>query len=188
MLQVILQPHDKYSIAEQGQMAIEGGASWLLLRAAGLSDPDLRELARELVPLCTENGTILTMEGNVAMARELGLHGFLLHFHDNPIEVRAEVGPEAIIGAQSEVPERIVAYDKADIDYVAMTMRNPAEIVAAVRKEGCLMPFVAYGDFTVADVPELRFGGYNGLCTGKHIFDAPDPVAAVGQFLDALTR
>ena len=188
MLQVILEPNDRYSIAEQAQMAIEGDATWLILRCENLEDPQIREIASDLVPLCRENGTILTFEGNPMMARELGVHGLLLHFHDDPIAVRVEVGPEAIIGAMSEIPERIEAYDKADIDYVAMTTRNPSEIVASVRTRGCLIPFVAYGDYRVEDASALKAAGYDGVCTGRYIFEADDPVQYVRSFLDALQK
>lgn len=188
MLQVILEPNDRFSIAEQAQMAIEGGATWLILRYMHIPDGELRETAAELVPLCRENGTILTFEGNVEMACETGVHGLFLHFHDDAVAVRAQMGPEAIIGVESEVPERIVAYDKADIDYVAMTMEQPAEVIAEVRRQGCLIPFVAYGDYTIAEARRLRTAGYDGICTGRHIFRAEDPVEYVREMLRALSE
>lgn len=58
MLQILLEPREDYSIAEQAQMAIEGGATWLVLRSAGMEEPQIRELASELIPLCRENAII----------------------------------------------------------------------------------------------------------------------------------
>ena len=42
MLQILLEPREDYSIAEQAQMAIEGGATWLVLSSAGMEEPQIR--------------------------------------------------------------------------------------------------------------------------------------------------
>ncbi len=185
MLQILLGQNDRYSIAEQAQIAIEGGCQWLVLRCEGMSDGDLRELGRELLPLCRENQTILTFFGNPEMARELGVHGILLEAGADAAALREQWGPEAIIGACCEDPETIVAYDKADIDYVAMTTRQPAEIVRKVRHKGALIPFVALGDYALDDCPQLRLSGYDGVCTAD-VFEGDDPADYIRSMLKAL--
>lgn len=186
MLQIFLRPIERYSIPEQAQIAIEGCCQWLVLECADVPDSNLRELAHELVPLCRENQTILTFDGRPEMARELGVHGMLLSPDEDPVAVRRECGAEAIIGARCQEADRIVAYDKADIDYIAMTTRQPSAIIEAVRKAGSLIPFVAMGDFRLEDVGGMRFAGYNGICTGKYIFEADDPVKYIQSMLKAL--
>ncbi|MDE6465013.1 MAG: thiamine phosphate synthase [Muribaculaceae bacterium] len=187
MLQILLESNEKYSLAEQAQIGIEGGATWLILRCNGLEDSEIRELAHELVPLCRENGTILTFEGRPDMARELGVHGLLLRRDEKPEQMRIDLGPEAIIGAETEDVARILALDKADIDYIAMTTRNPSEIIAEVRKANSTIPFVALGDYSINDAGRLLFAGYNGVCTGRPVFEADDPVQYVKDFLAALS-
>lgn len=186
MLQVLLGHSDRYSISEQAQMAIEGGCQWLVLQSGSMSDSDLREVARELVPLCTENQTILTLQAQPDIVRELGVHGILCPAGTDPIAVRSIFGAEAIIGAVCEDSETIVAYDKADIDYVAMTTPHPADIIAKVRRQGALIPFVALGDYSLEDAKALRMAGYDGVCTGRSIFEAPSPEDYVQSFLQAL--
>ncbi len=183
MLQILLENNDKFTIAEQAQMSIEGGVSWLVLSSVDSEESEIRELACELVPLCRESGTILTIEGHIGMARELGLHGVLLRNGDNPPEVRASLGPEAIIGAETEDARLILAYDKADIDYIAMTTRNPSAIIAEVRKADSTIPFVAVGDFTAEEAKALRLAGYDGICTGKLIFKSENPVEYIATML-----
>lgn len=186
MLQVLLGQSDLYSISEQAQMAIEGGCQWLVLQCGSMSDAALREVARELVPLCTENQTILTLQAQPEMVRELGVHGILCPVGMDPVAVRNLFGAEAIIGAVCEDPDAIVGYDKADIDYVAMTMPNPAEIIDKVRRKGALIPFVALGDYTLEEAKALRMAGYDGVCTGRSIFEAPSPEDYTQAFLKAL--
>ena len=185
MLQILLEPSDNYTLPEQAQMAIEGGCTWLIISADNMSDAEIRELAREAVPMCRDAGVILTITGHPELAAELGLHGMLLHAADKPALIRQQLGPEAIIGAISASPERILEYDKADIDYICLTDRRGAETIAAVRAAGSLIPFVAMGDYRIEDVPMLRFEGFNGVCTGKYVFEAQDPVACIRRFLAA---
>ena len=42
MLQFITHPSEKYSIAEEVQMAIEGGCRWIQLRMKDASDEEVR--------------------------------------------------------------------------------------------------------------------------------------------------
>ena len=188
MLQVLLERSDRYTLAEQAQMAIEGGATWLVVRPRGLSDEVLREEARELTAMCRDNAIILTIEGHTELAAELGLHGvLLLKGQAVPADIRALFGAEAIIGAEvADAPEAI-ALEKSDIDYAVITqLHGAAPIIEAARKAGSLIPFVAMGDFTAEESAQLVMAGFDGICTGRLIFAADDPVTAVGEYLDRL--
>ena len=61
MLQFITNASDKYSIAEEVQMAIEGGCKWIQLRMKDASYEQQRETALEIIPVCRENDVILEM-------------------------------------------------------------------------------------------------------------------------------
>ena len=45
MLQFITNPSDRWSIAEEVRMAIEGGCRWIQLRMKDASDEDVRRTA-----------------------------------------------------------------------------------------------------------------------------------------------
>lgn len=188
MLQILLEPREDYSIAEQAQMAIEGGATWLVLRSAGMEEPQIRELASELIPLCRENAIILTIESHIQLARELGLHGVLLSCGDDAGSVRIDFGAEAITGAETDNPKQILQYEKADIDYIVLRPLQPVDVIATVRKEGSLIPFVAMGNYTAAQARELLAQGFNGICTGDPVFSAPDPVACLKEYLVSIAQ
>ncbi len=188
MLQVVIEHNDKFTLAEQAQMAIEGGATWLLIRPEGITDEVLREEGKEVTAMCRDHAAILTMEGHTELAAELGLHGVLLmKGHASPTDIRALFGAEAIIGAEVTGGAEAAALEKADIDYAVLTqLHGAAPIIEEARKAGALIPFVAMGDYTSTEAAQLIMAGFNGICTGRLIFESADPVAAVGEYLDRI--
>ncbi len=64
MLQFITKTTQRFSMAEEAQMAIEGGCRWIQLSAASIGDSglSLREVANEIIPLCQENEAFLIIE------------------------------------------------------------------------------------------------------------------------------
>lgn len=188
MLQVIIEEHQTYSLPEQAQMAIEGGARWLLIRPGNLSDHELREATVEIAALCRENTVILTIEGHTELAGELGLHGVLLmRHHADPVKIREFFGPEAIIGAEVSKAEEVLPLERADVDYLVLHHGPEASmIIAEARQQGALIPFVAMGTFSVEESRELIARGFSGVCTGRRIFDSDNPEEETRRYLDAL--
>lgn len=191
MLQYQTQPTDRYSVAEQAQMAIEGGCAWIQLHLPGADDAAIREICTELIPLCRETSTILTIENRPELAKELGLHGLLITADSglNARSVRDEFGPEAIIGIQVADPAAIISLKGADIDYavLAMDIDRAARVIKQAAEAGNTMPVVLAGDFTLDQVPAVMAAGASGILTGAEIAGADDPVGCTEQFLNALT-
>lgn len=75
MLQFITHPSDKYSIAEEVQMALEGGCKWIQLRLKDASDEEFRQTALEIIPLCQESEAFLVFDDRVELAMEMSVHG-----------------------------------------------------------------------------------------------------------------
>ncbi len=192
MLQYITRNDKRYSLAEQMQMAIEGGCAWIVVGHDGTSDQELRTLAEEFLPLCRETSTILTFENRPELARELGVHGVLLSDKElHAAKMREELGPEAIIGVVCDNAPAIVALRRADIDYVqfpAMPVSELATIIMQVREAGTDTALVATGDFTPDNIYEVIAAGANGIATTAYILDAEDPVSATGALIAALNN
>lgn len=187
MLQILLQPNDRFSLAEQGQIAIEGGCQWLVLETAGLDTAVIRETASDLVALCRENGVILTFDGSVEAARELGIHGVLAHSAAEAAELRGTLGAEAIIGSVCLSASEMAQLEQNDIDYCVLPTEATQDIAAA-RTNGIIIPAVAMGDFTADDCRRLILEGFDGVCTGRKLFAQPDPVQAISALLDSISR
>lgn len=190
MLQYQTQPTDRYSIAEQCQMAIEGGCTWIQLQLPEAEDSEVRELCSELIPLCRESSTILTIEDRPELAKELGLHGVHITADSglNAAHVREDFGPEAIIGVEVNEPASILALKGADIDYV--TLRMPLERAARVMETACnggnTIPIVYGGAMSLDNLADVFAAGASGLLVGGDIACADDPVRRTEEYLDRI--
>lgn len=205
MLQFITHPSEVYSIPEEVQMALEGGCRWIQLRMKDATDEEVREVAREIIPLCRENEAFLVLDDRVEMAIELGVHGVHLGKHDMPVrEARELMGPQAIIGATANTLEDILALEGADIDYIGLgpyrhttTKRNLApllgaegyaEIIAEVRCRRIDTPIVAIGGIELTDIAVLKQAKVNGVAVSGAIIRAADPVLYTRELVAELKK
>ncbi len=190
MLQIIISPSERYSIGEMAQMAVEAGATWLVLSLPETDAGAMREMCADIVELCRESGVMLSVENNVEAARELALHGvFLTNSGVSPVKVREELGAEAIIGAVVGTPDAALSLERADIDYVALRQSDPA-LIMAVRNAGGQIPVVDYmPDFvpTPENTALIKADGFSGLCAGPKFFETEDPVASISETISILT-
>lgn len=203
MLQFITHPSDKYSIAEEVQMVLEGGCKWIQLRMKDASDEEFRETALEVIPMCKENEAFLVFDDRVELAMELSVHGVHLGKNDmNPLVARETMGAEAIIGCTANTAADIIALRGWDVDYVGLgpfrhttTKANLSpviglegyrSIVSEVRMADILLPIVAIGGITLDDIPSLMETGINGVAMSGAIINAPDPVEYTRQVIAAL--
>ncbi len=181
MLQIIITPGSKYSLAEMAQMAIEAGAQWLHLSASAAND----DKVNEVVDICREKGTILTIDDDIDAAQKFGLHGVHLSLGGkSPIEVRRDLGAEAIIGATIAAADSAMTLSRADIDYVSLTpdFADARQLIADVRSAGCVIPVVAYRPNTLLStetIDEILADGFSGICGGSFVFELEDPVTAL---------
>ena len=160
MLQFITHPSEHYSIAEEAQMAIEGGCRWIQLRMKDASDDEVRQVAMEIIPMCRETDTFLIIDDRVELVNELKVSGVHLGKNDmDPLEAREILGPHAIIGITANTAEDIIRYKGKDVDYVGLgpfrhttTKKNLSpvlgiegytSVISQVRQTGVELPIVA---------------------------------------------
>lgn len=203
MLQFITNKSDKYSIAEEVQMAIEGGCRWIQLRMKDASDEEVKEVALELIPMCQETDTFLIIDDRVKIVNELKVSGVHLGKTDmDPLEAREILGPHAIIGVTANTADDIIKYKSKDIDYIGLgpyrytdTKKNLApvlgldgitDIVSQVRNEGMAIPIVAIGGIVADDIEPLMKTGINGIAVSSAIIDAADPVLYTSDLMEKL--
>lgn len=193
MLQFLTQLEDKYTVAEQMQMAVEGGCGWIIISQNSIDDAALREQAVDFIPMCREAGIMVTLENRPAVAKELGVHGVWLTDRNlAPRQIREELGPEAIIGVDVESPATVGALKAMDVDYATVNLDMGAEgiaqLVAQCRRGGVETLIVAVGDVTLAMVDSVMGTGVNGIATGRSIMQSDDPVNYIVQMIDDLGR
>lgn len=201
----ITHPSDRYSIAEEVQMALEGGCKWIQLRLKDASDEEFRQTALEIIPMCQENEAFLVFDDRVELAMEMGVHGVHLGKNDmNPLQARETMGAEAIIGVTANTADDIIRFRGWDVDYVGLgpfryttTKSNLSpvlgidgyrEIVKAVRDSGMTLPIVAIGGITIDDIPAIMATGVNGVAVSGAIINADDPVEYTRNLLEKLNN
>lgn len=203
MLQFITNNSDKYSIAEEVQMALEGGCRWIQLRMKGASDEEVMETAAQLIEMCRENNAFLIVDDRVNVVNELKVSGVHLGKEDmDPIEAREVLGPDAIIGVTANTAADIIKYKGKDIDYIGLGpfrhtttkeklapilgLEGYREIVKDVREAGIEFPIVAIGGITLEDVEPLMKTGVNGIAVSGAIINAEDPMLYTSRIMEKL--
>lgn len=191
MLQFIAQTSDTYSIPEQVQMALEGGAQWIVIDGKGLDETQQREAVRDSAELCREAGSILVFDGNPEIAREAGIHGVELHGALSvATNARNSLGAEAIIGMDIDKASTAVRLADMDIDYAVLDCSLGTEtirgIIHEIRQAGCHLPVVVRGEYTSDNIQEALDLGANGVATGKLLMQTENPVEAVNNVIKAL--
>ena len=203
MLMFITHPSERYSIAEEVQMVLEGGCKWIQLRIKDISDEEFRQTALEIIPLCKENEAFLVFDDRVELAMEMGVHGVHLGKNDmNPLQAREPMGAEAIIGVTANTADDILRLKGWDVDYVGLgpfryttTKKNLSpllgpdgyrEVVNKVREADIPLPIVAIGGITLEDIPEIMARGVNGVAVCGSIINAPEPVKYTRQLIETL--
>lgn len=201
----ITHPSDRYSIAEEVQMVLEGGCKWVQLRLKDASDEEFRQTALEIIPLCKEHEAFLVFDDRVELAMEMGVHGVHLGKNDmDPLQARETMGAEAIIGVTANTAADILKYKGRDVDYVGLgpyrftTTKEKlspvlgvdgyTQVVKAVRDADMLLPIVAIGGITLEDIPGLMSTGINGVAVSGSIINAPDPVDYTRKLLETLNE
>ncbi len=203
MLQFITNNTDRYSIAEQVQMVLEGGCRWIQLRMKDAPIEDIREVAAEIIPLCKEHEAFLILDDHVELTNELHIHGVHLGQHDMPpTEARDILGPEAIIGVTANTADQINRFLGVDVDYIGLGpykftttqkklspvlgIEGYRNIVDTVRKAGIELPIVAIGGITLDDITPIMATGVNGVAMSGAIVNADDPVEYTARVIAAL--
>lgn len=204
MLQFITNNSEKYSIAEEVQMALEAGCKWIQLRMKDATDEEVKEVALQLIPMCQENDAFLIIDDRVELVNELRVSGVHLGKEDmDPLQARELLGPHAIIGVTANTAEDIIKWKGKDVDYVGVgpfrfttTKKNLApeigldgykKIVEQVRAAGVELPLVAIGGITLDDVDAIMATGVQGIAMSGAIINAPDPMLYTGKVLEHLT-
>lgn len=195
MLQFKTSNLSSYSAPEQAQMAIEGGCRWIELSSRrDTPETEVRDEAVEIIPLCTEKDTFMTIDHDVNLVNELKVHGVHLTPGDMlPKEAREFLGPHAVIGVTVTTPDEVIALKSADIDYVRVdgypdvSLDDYSRFVAKVREAGVKIPIVAAGNITADDIKPLIGAGVSGLTISDAVAGATDPVAYMKHCLDLLS-
>jgi thiamine-phosphate pyrophosphorylase len=193
-----LAPGGDLAAALDGPLA--AGVRLVQLRAKDLSARDLLALARGLKARVDAAGASLLVNDRADVARAVGAAGVHLTSADPPVaEVRAWLGPKALIGVSTHTPAEAAAAGGAGASFVTFgpvydtpskrdlgTPAGTAALAEAVRSAG--VPVFALGGVDAARLAEVRAAGAHGIAVIRAVLADPDPGGAARGLLAALAR
>lgn len=204
MLQLITDSPTAEGTAGQALAALRGGCRWVQVRMKDASDEEVEKAIDLILPNCRETGATLIIDDRVELAKRTGADGVHLGKNDmHPLDARAILGPDKIIGATVNTIEDIDNLDLEAIDYLGIgpfrfttTKKRLAptlgldgyrRIMTLLRKRADI-PAVAIGGITLADIPQIMATGVSGIAISGAINRAADPVAATRQIMKSITQ
>ena len=168
------------------------------LRDKQAGEDELRRATAVLRALCDEHGALLWLNDRPDLALAFGADGVHVGQDDEPVEaVRAEVGPELLVGLSTHSPEQLeqalgVEADQLSVGPVWETPTKEGRPAAgldyvrhaATRAAG--RAWFAIGGIDMDNVRQVTAAGAERIVVVRAIRDAPDPRAAAAALRAAL--
>jgi thiamine-phosphate pyrophosphorylase len=185
-------------LGETVRAILEGGGRWIWFRDRDLEPEARRRLGESVAERVRAAGGVLTVGGDVALARALGADGVHLGGASGPEAIaaaRAVLGEVALIGVSAHAPQEAARAAAAGADYVTLspiyaTASKPGygpalgpDGLAAARESD--LPVVALGGIDAERVAECRAAGAAGIALMGGLMRADDPAGVTGVLLKA---
>ncbi|MDO6731867.1 thiamine phosphate synthase [Marinovum sp. 2_MG-2023] len=183
-------------IVDQAEQAARGGAVWVQLRHKTLDDAGFADLAKALRARLDPLGAKLILNDRLEIACTLGCFGVHVGQSDgDPAEIRARIGPDAVLGLSIETPAQMAEVPLDCVTYLGVgpvraTASKPDHAhplgfdgLADITRAAAL-PCMAIGGLTAADVASVRRAGCTGIAVVSAISRAREPERAARGFLD----
>ncbi|MBO4649600.1 MAG: thiamine phosphate synthase [Clostridiales bacterium] len=169
------------NLFQQVELAIAGGATFIQLREKNLSESAFEKEAIAIQNLCRAHGIPFVVNDNVEIAKRMGADG--VHVGQSDMEagdVRALLGPDAILGVSAQTLEQAKLAEARGADYLGVgavfptgskddAIEVPFETLKAIC-EAVSIPVVAIGGISEENVAELKGSGICGIAVISAIF------------------
>ncbi len=182
------------NLYQQVEEAIEGGATFIQLREKNLSESAFEKEAVAIQELCRKRGVPFVVNDNVVIAKRMGADG--VHVGQSDMEagdVRALLGPDAILGVSAQTVEQAKLAEARGADYLGVgavfptgskddAVEVPHETLKAIC-EAVSIPVVAIGGISDENVQDLKGSGICGIAVISAIFGQKDIKKATEKLL-----
>ena len=181
------------SAREIAEAAIRGGATAVQLRMKDEPARVILDIAREIASLCRAAGVTFIVNDRVDVAMIAGADGVHIGQDDLPAaEVRALLGPRALVGVSAATVEEAVVAERAGADYLGVgavyataTKWDAGAPVGLSRlgeiRQAVGLPLVGIGGITLDNAAAVIRSGASGVAVITAVTHADDMVAAVQQ-------
>jgi len=190
-----------WTLVDFAASCIDGGATFLQVRAKGASGAWLLNATTAVVRRAETAGALVVVNDRADLARLAGAGGVHVGQTDlSPAAVRAVVGPEFLVGRSTHTPDQYEAVFGEPVDYVAIgpvfataTKATGCDAVglegvrgAAARTLTRGLPLVAIGGITLDRARSVHDGGAQSIAVISDLLATGDPAGRVREFLRAL--
>jgi len=191
-----------WTLVDFAASCIDGGATFLQVRAKGASGAWLLNATTAVVRRAETAGALVVVNDRADLARLAGAGGVHVGQTDlSPAAVRAVVGPEILVGRSTHTPGQYEAAFGEPVDYVAIgpvfataTKATGCDAVALEGVRGAAartlargLPLVAIGGITLDRARSVSDGGAQSIAVISDLLATGDPAGRVREFLRALT-
>lgn len=183
---------------EIAEAAIRGGATAVQLRMKDEPARAILDAARAIGPLCRAAGVALIVNDRVDIALMAGADGVHIGQDDLPAaDVRALMGPRALIGVSAATVEEAADAERAGADYVGVgsiyataTKADAGAPVGPGRvteiRRAVRVPIVGVGGITPGNAAAVIHAGAQGVAVVTAVALADDMSAAVRRLREAV--
>jgi len=181
---------------------IAGGATLIQLREKNLPTREFFEAAKEAVAVARASNVLIIINDRVDIALAVVADGVHVGQSDIPLAAaRLILGPDAIIGFSTNLPEQAIAAASMPVDYIAVgpifatrTKQDPDPVTGlnglrTVREVTGSIPLVAIGGLEVANLPDVFAAGADSAAViGAVLRDPPRIKQQMQELIDLTSR
>ena len=180
---------------------IAGGADLLQLRAKGCEMAEIRDVAKEILPICRTTGVPFIINDFPELAAELDADGVHIGQDDGPLTAAREtVGPGKIIGRSTHsIMQARAALDEG-FDYIGFGPLFPtptklgrpgiglADIATMQSEVGVKIPAFCIGGIKRANLPQVLESGARRVVIVSDLLTAEDVESATREAREIIAR
>jgi thiamine-phosphate pyrophosphorylase len=189
-------------VFDLARACLDGGATFLQLRAKRASGESLLDAAAAIVSLGAQAGAQLIVNDRADVARLAGAAGVHVGQDDLPPQAaRQIVGPDRIVGLSTHTSVQLDAAVREPVDYIAIgpvfgtaskaTGYDAIGLAmveqAAARAHARGLQVVAIGGITLERAADVVRAGADAVAVISDLLVTGDPRARVREYLDRLT-
>lgn len=185
------------TLEEAVEQACKGGVTLVQIREKHASHEDFLKVAKRCKAITDAYGVGLIINDDPYVAVEIGAMGVHVGQDDTPVpEVRAIVGPDAIIGVSAHSVEEAQKAQAEGADYLGIggittTATKPEAAALTMEEMDAIMdsvdiPAVVIGGVNAKTIPLCRGRKFAGYSVVSAIISQPDITAAASQLLSII--
>lgn len=196
---------ERFGYIEGTKAVLEGGCRRVQLRMKDEPVEAVLETARTLKAVCDGYGADLYIDDYPDVAMQVGARGVHLGKNDMaPGDARRMMGDGFVIGGTANTFEDMVRLKEQGVDYIGLgpfrftqTKKNLSPIlglegygrlIGQCRDAGFVLPVVAIGGITAADIPALMSVGVSAIALSSSILSATDPVSETKKIIEIINN